>query len=83
MQANEQNRSVQPVVTRASCGADCEHRWIFLMPGYQLCSKCGAIRKKPANGTEGAAPHGTPRAVLAPLMERARELSRRCGRGVR
>lgn len=35
-------------IMRAS--AECEHRWIFLAPGYQLCVKCGAVQRKPKNG---------------------------------
>lgn len=33
----------------------CEHTWRFLMPGFQMCTSCGAIRRKPANGTEDSA----------------------------
>lgn len=36
-----------------SASDDCQHRWIFLAPGYQLCAKCGAVRKKPS-ATEDA-----------------------------
>lgn len=91
MQRSEQKALAQPIVMQPGedshandngqpFAGDCDHRWRFLMPGFQMCTSCGAIRRKPKNGSEGAAPRGTPHAVLAPAMVRARELSRRHGR---
>jgi hypothetical protein len=43
-------RSVRlPFVRRIIRASDsCDHRWIFLAPGYQMCAKCRAVRKKPS-----------------------------------
>lgn len=46
----------------------CNHTWRFLMPGFQMCTSCGAIRRKPSNGTEGT------------LRQRLRRLSGRDAR---
>ena len=50
----EKRRSVAqiirlPFVRRTVHASDvCQHRWIFLAPGYQICAKCKAVRKKPS-----------------------------------
>ena len=45
-----------PLVRRIIRASEpCAHRWIFLAPGYQMCAKCRAVRKKPS-----AMEHPTP-----------------------
>jgi hypothetical protein len=66
MQRNRQKALAQPVVTqmreddpandnRPKAGCE-QHVWRFLMPGFQMCTNCGAIRRKPSNGTDSHAP---------------------------
>lgn len=46
-----------PFVRRIIRASDsCDHRWVFLAPGYQICAKCRAVRRKPSMTGEGPTP---------------------------
>jgi hypothetical protein len=55
MQRSQVKRLAQPVVTQLHewfresvpqpVQSDHTHTWVWLMPGFELCTGCGAIRK--------------------------------------